>query len=491
MLLENVDLLIISEFANPVFKSRYSGPYVLASYLRRLGFRVQIIDYSSVFADNGILHIIRTCVGKDTIAVGISDTFSYYSTHINSFRKNKFTEHGWPFYREERIQMFVDEVKRVNSETQIIMGGAKSTRYHVKPPYIDVMFRGFAEASLASYLVSRKLGKRPESVIDELPIADWKEFPTHFATEDNVLPNETLPLEISRGCIFNCKYCSYPRKGAKDFDYIKSEEALYETLWINYSEYGVRRYMLTDDTHNDSMFKLERLLKVAQRLPFKLEYSSYIRVDLLHRYPEMIDLLKEIGLKGAMMGIETLNWETGRIIGKGLHPEKTLETLHRMRESWGDTIGMQGMFILGLPRQSYEDAVKMCEQISAWDFPLHEALFFPLYLMPNAKVRSAFDNDWKSFGYVLEEKNKWTNDRGLTFNQASELATRVTEQNRKSGREKFAGNLPLQLANSGYTPDELIGKPVRNFLESEELTTRTRQYVDRYRQKVFEDYTWN
>jgi hypothetical protein len=485
MLLENVDLLIVSDFANPIYKSRYSGPYVLASYLRRLGLRVQIVDYISEFSDEQLRDIVDVCVGKNTKAVGISDTFSYFQTHMNANRVNEFTIAGWPFLREERIKAFVARIKGINPDTQIIMGGAKSTRFDQPVPYVDVLFRGFSEASLAKYLMSRHLGLNSSSFVEELPIDDWIDTVTHMSPEDNPLVNETVPLEISRGCIFNCKYCSYPRKGAKDFDYIKTEESLYQTLFTNYSEFGIRRYMLTDDTHNDSMFKLERLHRVTQRLPFKIEYSSYIRVDLLHRYPEMIDLLKEIGLKGAMMGIETLNWETGKIIGKGLQPKKTIETLQLLREKWGDTIGTQGMFILGLPRQSYKDAIAMCERISAEDFPLHEALFFPLYFLTQARVKSAFDMDYESFGYKVEGKT-WVNDQGMTSEQATKLARYYTNKNRKSGREKFGGNLPLQLANSGYVVDDLIGKPLGSFFESEEAKGRTTEYVRRYKRKLFD-----
>ena len=60
-----------------------------------------------------------------------------------------------------------------------------------------------------------------------------------------------LPLEVARGCIFKCNFCSFPLNGKgkgeaiRDFSYIRDE------LIENYELYGIEDYWLTDDTFND------------------------------------------------------------------------------------------------------------------------------------------------------------------------------------------------------------------------------------------------
>ena len=94
----------------------------------------------------------------------------------------------------------------------------------------------------------------------------------------------------------------------------------------NYEKYGITKYYYGDDTHNDSMHKLEFLYnEIYSKLPFKIEFATYLRLDLLAAHPESISLLKESGLVGTFFGIETFNHASNKSVGKGATEEKIYE----------------------------------------------------------------------------------------------------------------------------------------------------------------------
>jgi hypothetical protein len=481
MLLENVDLLLISDCYETPYV-RYSGPYVLASYLRRHGLRVQVVDYFSRFTDTEIETIVDVCVGSNTKAVGVSDTFSGKPLHELA----DGSTYGWPFFeRHDRIRRFIGNVKRKNPKTRLLMGGQKTTQ-GLSAGYIDTYFHGFAEQSLLAYLQSE--GHEVPRVVKEATIPNWKDIPTIHHESDNILEGETLPLEVSRGCIFNCKFCSYPRRNAKDLNYIKSEEAIYQQLLHNYEQYGTTCYTLLDDTHNDSKAKLETIRNVLDRLPFSIEFATYLRLDLIAKDMSTAELLIRNGLRGAFFGIETLHKEAGRLVGKGLEPDETRKALRKLRELWGNEVGTQGAFILGLPKQPEADVILMCEEVCDPSFPLHGPIFFPLIMYPGRTNPSPFEKNPSLYGIRLEEGDRhgyWHNsETGMDFERAIEIQNEYTTRIYRNHRRQCGGFLPIMAVNLGIKARDLIGMPARVAHKKYNMQSRESPYLAKYKAKV-------
>jgi hypothetical protein len=152
---------------------------------------------------------------------------------------------------------------------------------------------------------------------------------------------------------------------------------------------------------------------MAQSLPFKLEYFAYIRIDLLRAHPEQYQLLKDGGLASAFFGIETLNHEVGKLIGKGLHPDKTVEELYNFKNKLPH-VGTESGFICGLPNDTKESMMKLADRLLHPDFPLDLATMFPLILNKydnhESHHLSEFEKDSeKWFTFDPEDKQHWHN----------------------------------------------------------------------------------
>jgi hypothetical protein len=165
-------------------------------------------------------------------------------------------------------------------------------------------------------------------------------------------------------------------------------------------------------------------------LPFKVTFRAYLRQDLIYAHKQEAHQLLESGLETAFFGIESLNYENLKLIGKGMRPEKTLQNLTWLRDTvgWKDNVTVIGSFILGLPHDT-EENLSWVPSVEALDFPLDHVRMMGLNITPFTTVKeyhSEFDRNYKDYGYVFDDPRNvyyWRNTRtGMTYLKAWELA---------------------------------------------------------------------
>ena len=344
---------------------RSTGPYRIATELRSAGYTCQVIDYIMDFNFIDTIKAFKKAIGPDTKVLGVSSTFLYEGIKYWQDAKDleKYGDTRFPVTLTSQIQKIIDIAKLISPSIRIVIGGAQA--YWHTYPNVDAIFTGYSDLSFIEYLKYID-GKNPffrfstneQGImkVDESLIPkkfDFQNSYTVYHESDGVRSGEALAIEISRGCIFKCKFCAYPMGGKKKNDYIKFSNTLREEFIRNYNEHGTTKYLYTDDTHNESVEKLQMMVDIVQSLPFKLEYWAYIRLDLIHAYPEQYQLLKDGGLASAYFGIETLNYESAKAIGKGLHPDKVLNELEIFADRMPDVFTSASV-ICGLPFETKE-----------------------------------------------------------------------------------------------------------------------------------------
>lgn len=480
--------VLFSESGSFVY-SRSLGVHRIATILREtFGWNVLVLDHftvSQVINDfKNILtnDILTQVLSEETKLVGFSTTFMNISNQwlIDqlSARDNNFIKHPvikgnvdcLPFINDDDAYEFLKLIKTLAPNSKTVIGGVKAESKKYKN-YVDAYVIGYGEGQIVD-LVKYWQGKNPFMPVKNLSPTcleishdtkgsnfNFSNSATRFLEEDLVLKGEVLPIEISRGCIFKCKFCAYPLNGKKKWDHIKESDCLRDEFLKNYDEHGTTKYIIIDDTFNDSIEKLEMFNDVVQSLPFKIEYGSYIRHDLLNAHRHTIGLLKDSGLVSATFGIETLNYESGKAIGKGLPPEKTIEFLHELRSQWPELITSSG-FILGLPHDTKESIESMCRTITDKKFPLDGVTMVPLWLQKTAKFNrlyySEFEKNWESFGYrfLTENNMEWSNGE-LTYSYCLNEALKYQTLAREIKRNKVFTFEAMAAMNFGYSCKEL------------------------------------
>lgn len=419
----SIDFLILTNTSMPIWQ-RSIGAYQVAYHCRKNKISCQVIDFVDLFTSEELENIVLSFITDKTLAIGISTTF-FYSSDSSENLKNRLSKE----LISSSLRELLTKLKSKFNNLKITAGGASS--YNLEEDSLfDVIFHGYSEQAVIEYLQELKGLKQKklypkksnQTIIDGmLSKFDIQTLDHRWSMSDCVIPSETLPIEISRGCIFKCSFCSYPLNGKKKFDYLRDPELIKEELIYNYENFGTTNYFFTDDTFNDSTQKLEKLHKLITQLPFKIKFTTYLRIDLINAHREQIQLLKELGLGSSFFGIETLNHESAKIIGKGMHPERVKEFLLELHNDyWHSEIPFTCSFIIGLPKEDKASIINTHTWIRTTPF---NDIWFPLFIRKGERYAnySKFEIDHERYGYKLDEQGHWYNNI-MNFEEALNLS---------------------------------------------------------------------
>lgn len=507
------NIILISDQPHPLHMMKNVGVAKVAHELRLAGFQVAVLQHLHIFSVDEIKHILTALISDKTLFLGTSPFFYQNidgvarTTNGLHFKPKEFgamLPHGKRLNSE--LKKFV---KNLNPKIKLVIGGPDARDAEFNKDY-DYIVQGFADVSavnLANHLLKGdKLNNSKKSIWGPIVIDDSLaknfDFPNstlQYLDIDCILPNETLSIEIARGCIFNCDFCAHPLRGKKKLDYLKHEELLEKEFLDNYRNYGITNYLFTDDTFNDSEEKINMVWRISKRLPFELKYWAYIRLDLLGAKKQVTDRLFESGLRAAFFGIETFDKTAGSIIGKGSGREKQIETLNYIRNKWGKTVLLKGSFIFGLPSESIESMQQTIDYCLSEECALDSFGFQALQILPSNLV-SLTATRWVSnidlnpgkygirlLGTTANEINvEWESDTcswktALDLRNKAEAQCRLKENFRIDGREGF------YLLGLGISLDTLINTPWKH-LPWHEIDNLKMLKSKLYRKMVFETF---
>ena len=449
------DAVIFSDLPDPTIVWKNLGGYKVAHVLRTHGYSVLVIDHLHYFNQADIKKILNNCVSERTKFVGFSITFfnsvegsdvRYPNAKMNYVSMNynrSFCPQGAEFEHT-----LLDCVKTLNSKCKIVLGGASTISNLISNKNIDFIVNGYAEISIVNlmkYLEGTEPLLSAYKNIYGVTVVDDRNAEKYIMYNSTMrwLPSDigvakSLPTEISRGCVFDCAFCTYPMRGKKSTDHVRGIDGIVDEMEYNYQNYGITTYSLMDDTFNDDDTKLDMMLAARRKLSFDPIYWCYARLDLLTANPGRVDKMYDLGVRAMYMGIETLKKETGAKIGKGMHAEKQRETVEAIRKKYNNDILMHGSFIVGLPHEPADSIKSTLNLILSGDLPLHSYIFNPLIMRREADSewwQSKIDKDYEKYGYTDQGQNgnddlimkkpaplvNWKNDQ-MTSAEAVELS---------------------------------------------------------------------
>jgi hypothetical protein len=338
---------------------RNLGPYQVAWFLREHGYTAQVIDFSHLLTREQLMNALYKFITPETKVLGWS---LMGFVHIS----------GW-WYKQVILEI-LPIIKRKYPNLKIITGGPgvqDTNRLNRSSKIFDYFFYGHSENTMLAFM--NHLYKNGPAVPFELNNGN-KVIRENFAdnlleTEkfnictcshrwhdnDCIQPGESLPIEISRGCIFKCKFCRYPYIGKTKNDFTRNMEEIAAELEYNYSKWKITNYYMLEDTFNDRNEKLIEFNKMISKLPFKIGFSAYLRPDLLWAHPGQPELLEEAGLVGGFLGIESFSIEASDLIGKpwsGKHAKNYILELNN--KIWKGRVPFKASMIVGIPPDTKE-----------------------------------------------------------------------------------------------------------------------------------------
>jgi radical SAM superfamily enzyme YgiQ (UPF0313 family) len=150
----------------------------------------------------------------------------------------------------------------------------------------------------------------------------------------------TVPVQTSRGCPFDCTFCSVTGMFGRHYRHRSTASVVAEL-----SKYDSKKCVLFfyDDNFTANPRKAKDLLKEMIRLRLGFTWSTQVRSDIA-RDPEMLDLMAAAGCTSLYIGFESVD----PAALKEMNKNQTVEEIrHAIREIRKRRIHVHGMFVFG------------------------------------------------------------------------------------------------------------------------------------------------
>jgi anaerobic magnesium-protoporphyrin IX monomethyl ester cyclase len=186
---------------------------------------------------------------------------------------------------------------------------------------------------------------KPSSVLenlDSLVLPNYEHFSSIIANGGRI---PEYPLLTSRGCPYNCSYCSMPEIMGRRWrprDPINVIEELQQAK----SRYRSTSFTVVDDNLTLNPGRVERICDLLISAQLNLPWNSQngIRADRVTR--ELAQKMKGSGCRHVWVGIESADDDVFAQIDKGESLQEIRNGIRNLREA-GIRVG--GFFIVGLP----------------------------------------------------------------------------------------------------------------------------------------------
>jgi len=390
--------------------------------------------YYSLF-NAGLLSIATVCrdAGFRVRCMSTSDLFGLTPAALKSFvQRTRPALVGFYTLSDniQAVERYATWMKAWHPECRVVLGGPLANidpEGLLSAPCFDLAVRGegeFVMRDLGEYFVrgqgslesidalTYKVGEVVRTNPRGQTIRDLDQLP--FPDQDLLGVRHGFHISTGRGCPYKCAFC-FQKVHEGPFRFRSAPNVVAE-ITSRLEKYDVKSFYITDDVF---AVNYDRVREISRRLK---EYRANTgrdfvffcegRAEVLHRHPDMIDMLVEAGMARLQIGIETGNQRMLDEYRKKLRLEHVVSTVQHAARVGGLTVA--GNFILGGPHETEEtfqqtlDFAKALLQEAPGVFECVNSFLTPL-------PATAIAEDPGSFGLRILDTEFLT---GMTLNDA-------------------------------------------------------------------------
>ena len=219
--------------------------------------------------------------------------------------------------------------------------------------FIDA-WEGNEEYSKVPSLSYRKNGKsihNPKGPmiedLDEIPFPNFEKTYAQNAQHKR----QTIPVQTSRGCPFNCEFCSVTGMFGKKFRFRSTQNIIKELRQYNKRSNHIFFY---DDNFAANRKRMRLLLEAMIKENFKFDWSTQVRVDVA-KHEDLLKLMYRAGCRVLYIGLESVN-------PRSLKSMKKNQTVGQIKNAvkviQKNKIRIHGMFIYGFDDDDWQTVKK-------------------------------------------------------------------------------------------------------------------------------------
>ncbi|MCX7974353.1 MAG: B12-binding domain-containing radical SAM protein [Candidatus Aminicenantes bacterium] len=236
---------------------------------------------------------------------------------------------------------------------------------------IDIIVRGDGEEVMqelikkgspvgiegVSYRVGKKIVHNPNRALspisDIYPNRKLRRYKYKIANDDLDLGIEIDSICSSRGCPYNCKFCTFslnPFGQKRSFSARSPESILAEIKNIK-----AELVVFVDDNFAVDMKRVENLCDLLIKQRINKKYAAAVRIDIAN-YPEILMKMAKAGFRIFSLGIESTRDETLKQLNKGFTIEEVKKAFEVLRKF---NFLYHGYFIIGNIGEDEQDMLRI------------------------------------------------------------------------------------------------------------------------------------
>lgn len=347
------------------FKLPLLGLLYLATILHRRGHKVTILSENVspvVDGKSGFLHPAL----RESDVVGISTMTS----------------------TANRAYEITRAVRKARPASRIFIGGSHATFMSQEAiRHADVVVLGEAESNICRLVEDS--GARGIFPGEKIPELDQLPYPDFSLMGKLTSAMRYAPISTSRGCPFQCNFCSVSTMFGRKIRFRSPESALEEIEVRQRS--GYRHFFFYDDNFGVSHDRSKILLEGILRKNLDLKWTAEARVELSED-EELLKLMARTGCHYLLFGLESINPKTLSAYNKRQSLEDIKNCIKKVRRH---DIKVHGMFVLG----SDDDTPETVRQTVSFcnEFKVDSAQFAILFPIPGTKLYQQLDAEGRIF----------------------------------------------------------------------------------------------
>ncbi|MBD3320745.1 MAG: radical SAM protein [Chitinivibrionales bacterium] len=327
-------------------KHSHSGTGTMNSgHARRIAFIEPSGAETNVF-ENYMRLPLTGCLYLGTILHNAGYSVKIYNENILSRKIDPFTIKADVYclsaltVSANRAKLLAYQIKKVYPESRVIVGGIHASL--VPEDFVEVadtVVTGEAEGNIVDIIErdheEKIIGGRPIDNIENLPLVE-------YSLLEGVESMAIIPVMTSRGCPFDCNFCTVTKIFGKKFR-MQSAERIVREIRHALRYFTTRDIFFYDDNFTANRNRIQRLCDLIEQENLDITWTAQVRSDI-SRDPEMIERMEQTGCRFFFIGFESINDATLKALHKSQTKsdiENAIDIIHKKG------ISIHGMFMFG------------------------------------------------------------------------------------------------------------------------------------------------
>ncbi len=246
-----------------------------------------------------------------------------------------------------RAKFLAQEFRRINPEARVMIGGIHAS-------LCAETFEGVADhivyGEAESIIVDLVEGCFTECIVQGKPVENLDDLPlVNYDLLEGCSSMDIIPIMTSRGCPFDCNFCTVTKIFGKKFR-MQSPQRVLKEVKHALTFFKTRMIFFYDDNFSANRKRVREICDLFIKEQLDIKWVTQVRSDIA-KDPELLKQMEQSGCRFFFIGFESINDETLKAMHKS-QTRKDIENAIRVIRQCG--INVHGMFIFGDDNDSPE-----------------------------------------------------------------------------------------------------------------------------------------